>query len=65
MPEPNQLDLAEHVRFVAMYEDGSIDHFAIPECSLNQGPMPIARSVAREWQTDGYLKLGKIVVCGG
>ncbi len=23
--------------------------------------MPIARSVAREWQTDGYLKPGKIV----
>ena len=39
----------------------SIDHFAIPECSLNQGPMNIARSVAREWQTDGYLKPGKIV----
>ena len=44
-----------------MYEDGSVDHFAIPECSLNQGPMNIARSVAREWQTDGYLKPGKIV----
>ena len=44
-----------------MYEDGSVDHFAIPECSLEQGPMNIARSVAREWQDDGYLKQGKIV----
>ena len=46
-------DFAEHVRFIAEYEDGTTDVFAIPECSLNQGPMPIARTVAREWQTDG------------
>ena len=37
--------------------------FAVPECTLDQGPgkMSIARIVAREWQTDGYLKPGKIV----
>ena len=34
----------------------------VPECTLDQGPgkMSIARIVAREWQTDGYLKPGKI-----
>ena len=53
-------DLANHVRFIAEYEDGSSDVFAVPECSLNQGPMPIARIVAHEWQTEGYLKPGKI-----
>ena len=53
-----EADLKNHIRFIAEYEDGV---FAVPECSLNQGPMPIARSVAREWQGDGYLKPGKIV----
>ena len=54
-------DLAEHVRLIAVFEDGTTDVFAIPECSLEQGPMPIARIVAHEWQTDGYIKPGKIV----
>ena len=27
-----------HPRFVAMYEDGSTDVFAVPECTLDQGP---------------------------
>ena len=54
-------DLTNHIRFIAEYEDGSSDVFAVPECTLDQGPMPIARIVAREWQTDGYLKPGKIV----
>ena len=36
--------------------------FAVPECTLDQGPgkMSIARIVAREWQTDGHIKPGKI-----
>ena len=56
-------DLANHIRFIAEYEDGSSDGFAVPECTLDQGPgkMSIARIVAHEWQTDGYLKPGKIV----
>ena len=53
-------DLKNHIRFIAEYEDGSVDNFAVPECSLNQGPMPIARIVADEWQADGYLKPGQI-----
>ena len=55
-------DLANHIRFIAEYEDGSSDGFAVPECTLDQGPgkMSIARIVAHEWQTDGYLKPGKI-----
>ena len=34
----------------------------MPECTLRQGPSAagIARLVAGEWQTDGYLKSGKI-----
>ena len=27
-------DLANHIRFIAEYEDGSSDVFAVPECSL-------------------------------
>ena len=56
-------DLANHIRFIAQYEDGSVDNFAVPECILDQGPgkMGIAHIVAHEWQTDGYLKPGKIV----
>ena len=38
-----------------------LDVFAVPECSLNQGPMPIARIVAREVADNGYLPPGKIV----
>ena len=54
-------DIANHIRFVAEYEDGLLGLFAVPECSLNQGPMPIASIVAHEWQADGYLPAGKIV----
>ena len=50
-------DLANHIRFIAEYEDGS-------SVCLQPGVQPraraVARSVAREWQTDGYLKPGKI-----
>ena len=46
-------DIANHIRFVAEYEDGLLGLFAVPECSLSQGPMPIARIVAREWQDGG------------
>ena len=58
-----EADLKNHIRFIAEYEDGSSDGFAVPECTLDQGPgkMSIARIVAHEWQTDGYLKPGKIV----
>ena len=37
------------------------DVFAIPECSLDQGPMNILPIVAHEWQQDGFLKPGVIV----
>ena len=56
-----EADLKNHIRFIAEYEDGSSDVFAVPECSLNQGPMPIARIVAHEWQADGYLPQGRII----
>ena len=56
-----EADLKNHIRFIAEYEDGSSDVFAVPECSLNQGPMPIARIVAHEWQADGYLPHGGII----
>ena len=54
-------DIRHHVRFVAEYEDGMLGLFAVPKCSLSQGPMDITRIVAREWQADGYLPQGKIV----
>ena len=56
-------DLARHVQFIAVYEDGSRDVFAVPECTLDQGPRidALIRIVAREWQRDGLLKPGKIV----
>jgi hypothetical protein len=55
--------LAKHVRFIAEYEDGSEEVFAVPQCTLDQGPgaLSIARVVAGEWQRDGYLKQGTIV----
>ena len=57
-----EADLKNHIRFIAEYEDGSSDVFAVPECPLQQGPMQrIARFVAREWQRDGFIKPGKIV----
>jgi hypothetical protein len=42
-------DLANYVRFFALYEDGSKDAFAVPQATLDQGPAPhsIARIVAR------------------
>ncbi len=55
--------LARHVRFVAVYEDGSEEVFAVPQATLDQGPgsLGIARIVAGEWQRDGHLKPGTIV----
>ena len=43
-------DLASRIRFIAEYEDGSVDNFAVPECTLDQGPGKIssARIVAHE-----------------
>jgi len=33
-------DLANYVRFFALYEDGSKDAFAVPQAMLDQGPAP-------------------------
>ena len=58
-------ELAEDIRFIAEYEDGSKHVFAVPQCTLEQG-LPdegrysIACILAYEWQQDGYLKPGKI-----
>jgi hypothetical protein len=58
-------DLANHVGFIAEYDDGSKDVFAVPQSTLDQGPPEgwngIARIVAGEWQRDGHLKPGNIV----
>jgi hypothetical protein len=55
--------LAKHVRFIAEYEDGSEEVFAVPQATLDQGPgaLGIARIVAGEWQREGHLKPGAIV----
>ena len=44
-----------------MYEDDTEDCFAVPACSLGQGPMNILPIIAWEWQQDGFLKPGVIV----
>ena len=55
-------DLAKHVRFQADFDDGSTDAFAIPESTLAQGDaVPVLRTIAWEWQKDGYMKPGTIV----
>ncbi len=55
-------DLARHVRFQADYDDGTTDAFAIPEATLQQGDAPsVLRTIAHEWQRDGYIKPGTIV----
>ena len=58
-------ELANHVRYVAVFDDGSRDAFAVSQCTLDQGPRGgwdnIARIVAYEWQCDGLLKPGNIV----
>jgi hypothetical protein len=56
-------DLAEHVRYIAVFDDGSKDVFAVAQATLDQGPGAdgIARIVAGQWQRDGYIKSGKIV----
>ena len=48
------------IRFVAEYEDGSKEHFDIPLCEMQRGEH-LARTIAREYQKRGRLKLGKIV----
>ena len=52
-------DLAEHIRLVALYDDGDV--FAVDECTLRQGHPAWLRVIAREWQDDGHLKPGRIV----
>ena len=64
MTFPHDEELAEDIRFIAQYEDGSKHVFAVPQCTLEQG-LPegrysIACILAYEWQQDGYLKPGKI-----
>jgi hypothetical protein len=57
-------DLAKHVRFIAEFDDGSKDVFAVAQSTLDQGGPRgdyIARIVAGHWQRDGYIKPGKIV----
>jgi hypothetical protein len=53
------------VRCLARYSDGGVDAFAIPKATLQQGPEEgwnsIARIVAHEWMTDGYIRQGTIV----
>jgi hypothetical protein len=61
---PDQ-EFAEHIRFIAEYEDGSKHVFAVPQSTLeqglpNEGRYSIACIIAYEWQQDGYLKHGKI-----
>ena len=56
---------ADHIRFIAEYEDGSKHFFAVPQCTLEQGLRDKGRYsitciLAYEWQQDGYLKPGKI-----
>jgi hypothetical protein len=55
-------DLARHIRFQADYDDGSSDAFAIPQGTLQQGDAPtVLRTIAHEWQNDGFIKAGRIV----
>ena len=53
-----EADVKNHVRLLALYDDGSTDMFAVPECTLQQGPgaAGIARLVAGDWQRDGKLQ---------
>lgn len=54
-------DLAKHVRFTVEYDDGSMDVFAVPEATLQQGALEVVRIIAGEWQRDGFIKEGRIV----
>ncbi len=56
-------DLVDSVRYIAEFDDGSRDVFAVAQSKLDQGPNPdgIARIIAGQWQRDGYIKPGKIV----
>ena len=56
-----ELDLANHFRFIVMYDDGSEDVFAVPESTLDQGDLGVLRIIAGEWQRDGFIKEGRIV----
>ena len=58
-------DLAKHIRFIAEYDDGTTDVFAIPEATLMQRTLAIVPIIAGEWQDDGYLKPGTIVTVRG
>ena len=60
-------ELAEHIRYIAEYEDGSKHVFAVPQSTLeqglpNEGRYSIACIIAYEWQQDGYLKPGTATV---
>jgi hypothetical protein len=49
--------------FIAEYEDGTQEVFAVLQSASDQGPgaLEIARIVAGEWQRDGKLKPGAIM----
>ena len=48
------------IEFVAVYEDGSEEHFSVDRTTLRNGDH-VARIVAGERQRAGSLKSGKIV----
>jgi hypothetical protein len=60
----NDLADPEYIKFLARYEDGVLDAFAVAKATLEQGPpegrLSIARIVAHEWQADGFIRKGKI-----
>ena len=37
MTSAQEEEPAEHIRFIAEYEDGSKHFFAVPQCTLEQG----------------------------
>ena len=55
--------LGQHLHFIAEYEDGTTEMFAVPQATLDQGPgeKGVVRIIAGEWQRDGFLKPGRIV----
>ena len=55
-----ELDLANHFRFIVMYDDGSEDVFAVPEATLDQG-LDALQIIAAEWQADRFIKEGRVV----
>jgi len=61
----HESDLANYPRYLVQFDDGSLDIFACPDTTLEQGRPEgwgsLLKTVAREWQDDGYLRQGKIM----